>query len=65
MRNGEVPGKISGNFKQSQVIQTSLSSCLQDYTPSGPIQPRRLFPLVCPEELRRQGAVQDHNACGV
>lgn len=40
--------------------------CLfQDLAPRCPIQPRRLLPVVGAKELRRQGAVQDHDACGV
>lgn len=38
---------------------------LQDLSPSGPVQPRRLLPVVGAEELRGQGAVQDHHAGGV
>lgn len=40
--------------------------CLfQDLTPRRSVQPRRLLPVVSAQELRRQGAVEDHDAGGV
>lgn len=42
-----------------------LIHCPQNLPPSGSVQPRRLLPLVCAEELRWQRAVQDHHAGGV